>query len=82
MEEPYLYHDHKDDQKHKVAIDVTVTVPLLLLVEAHLDGVVELSYPVAHGALFLDEGRQGRLQAGWASLPRCGLCKRLGHGIL
>ena len=34
---PNLDHDNKDDEEDKVSVEVSVAVPLLLLVETHLD---------------------------------------------
>ena len=34
---PNLDHDNKDDEEDKVSVEVGVAVPLLLLVETHLD---------------------------------------------
>ena len=39
---PNLDHDNKDDEEDKVSVEVGVAVPLLLLVETHLDKCLSL----------------------------------------
>merc|ERR550517_609502 len=77
-----LYHNYKDDKEDKVSVEVCVTVPLLLLVETHLNAVVEFSNPVADVLLLLYEWGERCLQTCWTcSLAGLRLLDRSG-GIL
>merc|ERR1719462_847671 len=52
-----LDHNDKNDEEDKVSVQVGVAVPLLLLVETHLDAMVEFSNTVADVLLLLNERR-------------------------
>ena len=51
-----LDHHHEDDEQHEVAVDVGVVVTLLLLVQAHLDGMIQFSDAITHYPLLLYQG--------------------------
>ena len=57
-----MNHHDQDDQQHEVTVDVTIIVSLLLLVQTHLQGVVQFPDPLAHNSLFLQHGFQSLLE--------------------
>ena len=59
-----LNHHNKNDEEDEVAVDVAVAVPLLLLVQTHLQRVIQFSYSFTHYSLLLNQRFESLLQAG------------------
>ena len=67
-----LDHHHEDHEEHEVSVDVGVAVPLLGLVEAHLQAVIQLANSVAHQPLLLHQGPERLRDAGGGGARGCG----------
>ena len=57
-----MNHHNKNDEEDEVAVDVAVAVPLLLLVQTHLERVIQFSYSFTHYSLLLNQRLESLLQ--------------------
>ena len=58
-----MNHHNENDEEDEVAVYIAVAVPLLLLVETDLQGVIQFSYSFTHYSLLLNQRLESLLQA-------------------